>query len=66
MALLEEVRQAFLQAAVKAATCCQAKPRQDKLFWHSNRGGRGRKTAHISKDLTLNTLETPKFLQEHD
>lgn len=36
MALLEEVRQAFLQAAVKAAACCHAKPSQDKLFWLYN------------------------------
>lgn len=75
MALLKEVRQAFLQAAVKAATCCHAKPSQDKLFWLYNvlvvvlsqqQKGGGRKTVHISKDLTLNTLETPKFLQVHD
>lgn len=75
MALLEEVRQAFLQAAVKDATCCHAKPNQDKLFWlynvlavvfyHSNRRGEGG-TVHISKDLTLNILEKSKFLQVHD
>lgn len=57
MALLEEVRQAFLQAAVKAAACCHAKPSQDKLFWlynvlvvvfyHSSRRGREENSTHI-------------------